>query len=194
MANHLNNDVGSMEYDKLFADLTPQAHVGSGIIRKLGEAADYVRGTVLAKSSVDGKLVILGTAAAESSEAFNGDGTTKTFTVTDKPLVLNSVKVGGTAVTISSYDATTGVVTLAAAPASGTGNVIAYYNKEVLTPDCVLCDDISVGMSADANAAVYTAGNFNASALTVADNYTMTDADKDKLRERGIYLGVVWPI
>lgn len=194
MANHLNRDVGSMEYDKLFADLRPQAHVGSGIIRRLGAAATYVRGTVLAKSSADNMLVILGTDAAVSSQAFNGDGSDTTFAITAKPMVVNSVKVGGSAVTISSYDATTGVVTLAAAPASGTGNVIAYYNEEILTPDCVLCDDTSVGTSADVNAAVYTAGNFNVNALTVNSGYTMTESDKDKLRERGIYLGVVWPI
>ena len=131
MANHLNKDIGSMEYDKLFADQTPQALVGPGVIRKLGVAATYARGTVLAKSSADNKLVILGT-TAESGET--------------------------------------------------------------LVPDCVLCDDTSVGTSADSNAAVYTAGNFNVNGLTVKSGYTMTESDKDKLRERGIYLGVVWPM
>ena len=57
--------------------------------------------------------------------------------------------------------------------------------------DCVLCDDTAVGTAADVNVAVYTAGCFNEGALTVKDGYTMTQADKDKLRERGIYLGTV---
>lgn len=63
--------------------------------------------------------------------------------------------------------------------------------NETLTPDCILCDDIDVGTAADANAAVFTAGCFNIDALTIKDEYTMTEADKDKLRERGIYFGTV---
>lgn len=131
MANHLNRKVGTMEYDKLIAGVSPPVHVNSGTIRKLATAATYARGTVLAKSSGtagDGKLVILGTAAAEN---------------------------------------------------------------ETLTPDCILCDEMAVGTAADVNAAVFTAGCFNAGALTVKTGYTMTEADKDKLRERGLYLGTV---
>ncbi|HCS73025.1 MAG TPA: head decoration protein [Clostridiales bacterium] len=63
---------------------------------------------------------------------------------------------------------------------------------ETLTPNCVLCDDVVVGAATDVNTTVYTAGCFNADALTVKDAYTMTEADKDKLRERGIYLGIVF--
>jgi hypothetical protein len=128
---HLNRKVGETGYDKLFADVSPQAHVNSGTIRKLAAGATYARGTVLAKSSGsagDGKLVILGT---------------------------------------------------------------ANITNEVLTPDCVLCDDTDIGTAADVLAAVYTAGCFNAGALTVKAGYTMTEADKDKLRERGLYLGTV---
>ncbi len=95
---------------------------------------------------------------------------------------------GGSAVTVTSYDASTGVATLAAAPASGTGNVVVYYDEEVMTPDCILTDDTEIGTAADVTVTVYTAGCFNADALTVEDEYTITKADKDKLRERGIYL------
>ena len=63
---------------------------------------------------------------------------------------------------------------------------------DTLTPDCILCDDTEVGTEAGATAAVYVMGRFNVDALTVADSYTMTEADKDKLRERGIYLAQVW--
>lgn len=193
MPIHLNSLVDSLEYEKLFAGVTPPAHVNSRIIRKLAVAATYARGTVLAKSSVDNKLVILGTAAVVSSQAFDGDAATTTFVITDKPLIINSVKVGGSAVAITSYDASTGKVVLADAPAAGTGNVIAYYDEEVLTPDCVLCEETAVGTAADVNAAAYTAGCFNEDALTVKSEYTLTEADKDKLRERGIYLGSVFP-
>lgn len=191
MTRHLNRKVGDMEYDKLIAGITPPVHVNSGTIRKLAEAADYVRGTVLAKSTASGKLYILGTAAAESSEKFSGDGGETQFTLTDKPLIISSVEVGGSAVTVTSYDASTGVVTLAAAPETGTDNVEVFYPEEELIPDCILSDDVSVGTEADVNTTVYTGGCFNIDALTVKDEYTLSEADKDKLRERGLYLGTV---
>ena len=131
MAKHLNDKVGSMEYDKLIAGITPPVKVASGIITKLSVAATYPRGTVLCRSSGtggDGKLKILGTTAAES---------------------------------------------------------------ETLTPDCILCDDEDIGTDADANVAVYVMGCFNEDAMTVDDEYTITQADKDTLPERGIYLAQV---
>ena len=39
MAKHLNDKVGSMEYDKLIAGITPPVKVASGIITKLSAAA-----------------------------------------------------------------------------------------------------------------------------------------------------------
>ncbi len=128
MARHLDRKVGDMEYDKLIAGITPPVHVNSGTIRKLVIETEYKRGTVLAKSSADNKLVILGTDAQA---------------------------------------------------------------EETLVPDCVLTDDVTVGTESDVVAPVYTAGCFNVSALTVKDGYTISEADKDKLRERGLYLGTV---
>lgn len=61
-----------------------------------------------------------------------------------------------------------------------------------MIPDCILCDPEIVDTAEDTPAAVYVAGCFNIDALTVADGYTITQADKDKLRERGIYLTQVW--
>lgn len=60
-----------------------------------------------------------------------------------------------------------------------------------LTADCILCDEEIVGTE-DVGAAVYVAGCFNINALTVVDGYTITEADKDKLRERGVYLSMLW--
>jgi hypothetical protein len=65
----LNRKVGSLEYDKLIAGTTPPVKVTAGIIRKLSASATYARGTALAKSSVDNKLVILGTEAEEAVDA-----------------------------------------------------------------------------------------------------------------------------
>lgn len=56
---------------------------------------------------------------------------------------------------------------------------------DTLTPDCILCDDTEMDGS-DVTVAVYTAGCFDTGKVTVADSYTMSEADKDKLRERGI--------
>ena len=62
-----------------------------------------------------------------ATEAFDGDGSTKTFAVTAKPQTIQKVTVGTATVEIASYVPSTGVITLVNAPASGTGNVTAYY-------------------------------------------------------------------
>ena len=57
----------TMNYDCLISGTEPAPFVAAGKIRKLGAAATYARGTILAKSSGsagDDKLVILGTTAA----------------------------------------------------------------------------------------------------------------------------------
>lgn len=71
----LSKKIGDMEFDGLVTDLTPPVQVRGGIIRKLSAAATLKRGTILAKSSGtagDGKLVVLGTAAA-SNETLTPD-------------------------------------------------------------------------------------------------------------------------
>lgn len=60
-------------------------------------------------------------------------------------------------------------------------------SSEVLTPDCVLCDDIEVGTS-DINVPVYASGCFNANRVITINSHTITAADKDKLRTYGIVL------
>jgi hypothetical protein len=89
-----------------------------------------------------------------------------------------------------------GTVLAKSSGAAGDGKLVILgttaVENETLTPDCVLCDDTDIGTATDVTAAaVYTAGCFNKAALTVKVAYTMTEADKDKLRERGIYLGAV---
>lgn len=123
MSKDLNKKLGAMAYNGLISDPTPPEQVGGGTIRALTAKTTLVRGTILAKSSTDHKLVVLGTAAASG---------------------------------------------------------------ETLTPDCVLCDDITVGTTADEKVAVYTAGSFDPDRVTVADSYTISESDKDALRTRGI--------
>lgn len=59
---------------------------------------------------------------------------------------------------------------------------------DVYTPDCILCDDTQVGTTDDVTVCVYTAGCFDPEKLTVAEDYTLTEADKDKLRGYSIVL------
>ena len=58
----------------------------------------------------------------------------------------------------------------------------AAASNEVLTAYCILCDDVDVGTADDVTAPVYLMGCFNSNKVTVADSYTMTEADKDALR------------
>lgn len=193
MAN-LYQKLDSMEYDGLFSGVAPAAIVAAGTIDRLATAATLKRGTVLAKGASTGRLFVLGeTETYEVHEDFEGDGTEDDFTLaaTTKPAALNKVTVDGTATTAYTYAAATGVITFTAAPANGKA-IVAYYNlTDTGTADCILCNDTDVGTGAEVNAAVYVAGCFNPDKLIVADSYTMTEADKDKLRERGIYLSPV---
>ena len=54
-------------------------------------------------------------------------------------------------------------------------------NNETLTPDCVLCDDVT-----DEKVAVYTAGCFDPDKVSATASYSITETDKDNLRMRGI--------
>ena len=72
MNRDLHEKLGSVEFEKLFAGLEPKALVHGATIRKLGTAATIKRGTLLSKSSTDGKMVVFGTAAA-SDETLTAD-------------------------------------------------------------------------------------------------------------------------
>ena len=77
----------------------------------------------------------------------------------------------------------------------GDGKLVVFGtsagSNETLTADCILTDDIDVGTSADENVLVYISGNFNEAALILATGATITEADRDELRKKGIILGTV---
>ena len=54
MAKHLNDKIGSMEYDKLIAGMTPPPKVASGVITKLATAATYPRAPSCAAAPAPG--------------------------------------------------------------------------------------------------------------------------------------------
>ena len=186
---NLNQKLGSMEYDDLISDLTPQPQVRGGTIAKGLAEFTLKRGTILEKDS-SGKLHILGTnPGGVVTEDFNGDGAATTFTLAANPLPLavKGAKVGTSDATISSYNAQTGVVTLSSAPAAGTKNVhISYEAAGASEPYAILCDDVTVGTSNDEKVAIYTAGCFNTNKVIADEGYTITDADFDALRKYGI--------
>lgn len=122
MAN-LNRKLCESSTDGLFTGLTPPYQMRSRTIRKGSSETTYVRGTIMAVSSADNKLVILGSTAVES---------------------------------------------------------------EILTPDCVLADDVTVGTTDDVKVAAYTAGCFDPDRCTVAPDHEITAAEYDALRIRDI--------
>lgn len=63
--------------------------------------------------------------------------------------------------------------------------------NETLTAYCILADDVEVGTSADVDAPVYMAGAFDFAKCTVKTSYTVTEADKDALRDGGIFFKAV---
>lgn len=91
----------------------------------------------------------------------------------------------GTAATL-----TRGTILALSSGSAGDGKLVVLgttaASNETLTPDCILTDDVEVGTSADVAVTVYTAGCFEPDKCAVASGYTITAADKDALRVRGI--------
>lgn len=96
----------------------------------------------------------------------------------------------GTAATIKR-----GTLLAKSSGSGGDGKLVVFGttagSNETLTADCILTDDIEVGTAADENVLVYISGNFNEAALILATGATISEADRDELRKKGIILGTV---
>ena len=183
----LVNQIGTIGQDNLIAKLSPAAECFG--VTLTGTAGTTVkRGTVLGRSA-DGKYSVF-VGAEEKSAEFNGDGSTTTFTVTDKPAAILGVKVGTADATVSDYNPYTGVVTLSSAPAAGTKNVkVSYVLDSGSVPAAILADDVTFETGETEKTAVaYRTGNFNRSALITGNSYELTAADEDALRKYQIIL------
>ena len=66
------------------------------------------------------------------------------------------------------------------------GDTEGDTEEDVLTPDCVLADDVTVGTEEDVNVVAYISGCFDPDRITVAEGYELTAADIDALRVRNI--------
>ena len=192
----LHEKVGSVEFPQLFASIDPPARVRGGTIAKGSAEATYKRGSLLAKNAV-GKLILLGSDVDDTGTySGTGNGSATEFDVIpggNPTSVLTEVKVDGTAVTAYTYKPTTGKIIFDTAPANGKAIAIKYTTGGG-NADCVLAEDVTVGTTSDENVPVYVTGDFNIDALIVAEDYTITQADKDTLRMKGIYLGTVQPV
>ena len=186
MRDELVSKVGEVSADNLIARLSPAAETTGIVLKQLGTAATIKRGTLLYRDA-DGKYQVYGGKANTGTQKFNGDGTATTFTVTAKPAKITGVKVGTSDAVVSDYNPYTGVVTLSAAPAAGTNNVVVSYELEGGNVPCaILADDTYVGTSADVTAVAYRSGNFNPDAVITANSYVLTEDDYDALRKYDI--------
>lgn len=70
----------------------------------------------------------------------------------------------------------------------GTAATTESNKVENITANCVLCDDVEVGTTADVTALAYRTGHFARNKLIAKADYTMTAADEQALREGGILL------
>lgn len=106
--------------------------------------------------------------------------------------VVPAVQVSGGTIRKLSAAATLkrGTILAKSSGTAGDGKLVvlgtAAVSNETLTPDCILCDDIDVGTSADEKVAVYTAGCFDPDKVTVAASHTISETEIDNLRMRGI--------
>ena len=106
--------------------------------------------------------------------------------------VVPAVQVRGGTIRKLSAEATLkrGTILAKSGGTAGDGKLVVLgstaASNETLTPDCVLCDDVTVGTGADEKVTVYTAGCFDPDKVAAAAEYVITDADKDNLRMRGI--------
>ena len=191
MTRDLHEKIGEVSVENLFAGLDPRAIKKAGTIAHTAAETTYKRGSLMAKGA-DGKLYLLGSDVdTTGTYSGTGDDSTKKFSVIaggDPSSQLTEVKVGGTAVTAYSYNPVTGEILFDTAPANAAAIAIKYSTGGG-NADCVLVNETVVGTSNDENVLVFVSGNFNADALIVATGYTITEADKDELRKKGILLG-----
>lgn len=182
--------IGESVNDGLIAKIDPPANAVTVTFAALEDNAEDVtvkRGTVLGRNA-DGTVCVYGGSAA--SEKFSGDASTKKFTLTGKPASVAGVKVGDTDAVIDAYNAYTGELTLHAAPAAGTNNVVVSYEAVgSAVPAYILQDDdVVVTDEADVVATAYISGCFNRAKLKAETGYTLTPEDEDELRKRGILI------
>lgn len=90
----LMNKAGEIGQDNLIAGVFPPTEFTGVTIRALEEETLLVRGTVMARSDIDGKLVILGTEAAEAKAASGSNPAVPAETLTAAYILCDDTLVG----------------------------------------------------------------------------------------------------
>ena len=70
------------------------------------------------------------------------------------------------------------------------GTKVAEQEDQFYEADCILCDDVDA-TSSDVDTVAYISGHFNKDALILAQDYTITEKDKDTFRAKGIVLSTI---
>ena len=87
-----------------------------------------------------------------------------------------------------SVNANQGVLKRGSLLAVADGGLALISNDSTGKANAILAEDVDTGTEAAVNAVAYRTGHFNANALIVGDEYTITAADKEALRVAGILL------
>lgn len=66
------------------------------------------------------------------------------------------------------------------------GKLYIMADGDEITPSCILCDDVEVGIDEDVTVPVYIAGCFDPEKVITKDQYKLDAGDLDNLRMRGI--------
>ncbi len=172
MGKKLNEDIATIEYDNLFYSDDVKA-IPAGVIVASGQGK-LKRGTLLSKND-DGKCCIHGTLRPAGYVEVESDTEGALKVVSSNPSTGEIAVASVTPVVNEDYT-----------PAAN--DYVIYQTEKLYEPDCILTDEVDA-TSADADAIAYIQGDFNINELSVAEGYTISQADKDTLRTKNILIG-----
>lgn len=101
------------------------------------------------------------------------------FTVTIRKEAAAATYKRGTVLALSAGTADAGKLVILGSTAA---------TNETLTANCILAEDVEVGITADVTALAYRTGHFARNKLAVASGYTLKATDEEELRKAGILL------
>ena len=85
-----------------------------------------------------------------------------------------------------------GTVLALPADTAGDGKLVILSStataNETMTANCILAEDVEVGITADVTVLAYRTGHFARNKLAVASGYTLKATDEEELRKAGILL------
>lgn len=200
MTVKLYESIGTVRYDNLINSVSPPAEV-FGIDLEAGQGI-LERGSVLVRNNGEMKLI----SGEEQQETLAKmltviAGTSTNAYLSEKNLVVETLKVfksdDSEAEETTDYTAEylNGILNITI---DSEGALAAYksvkveisQNKGAENANCILADEVDTGLEAGTavSGVAYRTGHFNSNALIVAEGYTLTDNDKESLREVGILI------